>query len=147
MEIAKAVVLDANIVISAVLGVGARRLVTDYAGHAWLCAPQDAFDDARRHLPTVAARRGWTQEKLSAALDALDAIKPLIHTIDPETYATELAEAHLRIDSRDPDDAPIVATALTLACPVWTQDQDFFGTGVATWTTDRVELYLSPERP
>ncbi|WP_455227346.1 PIN domain-containing protein [Lautropia mirabilis] len=28
------------------------------------------------------------------------------------------------------------------ACPIWTEDQDFFGTGVPTWTTDRVELYL-----
>lgn len=34
------------------------------------------------------------------------------------------------------------ATAMTIGCPVWTEDADFFGTGVATWTTDRVELYL-----
>ncbi|MEP7369704.1 MAG: PIN domain-containing protein [Dermatophilaceae bacterium] len=26
--------------------------------------------------------------------------------------------------------------------PIWTEDQDFFGTGFPTWTTDRVELYL-----
>lgn len=26
-----------------------------------------------------------------------------------------------------------------------TEDQDFFGSGVATWTTDRVELYLKGE--
>jgi hypothetical protein len=26
--------------------------------------------------------------------------------------------------------------------PIWTEDTDFFGCGVATWTTDRVELYL-----
>jgi len=26
---------------------------------------------------------------------------------------------------------------------VWTEDADFFGTGVATWTSDRVELYLA----
>ncbi len=29
-----------------------------------------------------------------------------------------------------------------LQCPIWTEDADFFGTGVATWTTDRVELLL-----
>lgn len=27
--------------------------------------------------------------------------------------------------------------------PPWTEDTDFFGCGVATWTTDRVELYLA----
>jgi hypothetical protein len=26
---------------------------------------------------------------------------------------------------------------------VWTEDSDFFGAGVATWTSDRVELYLA----
>jgi len=40
-----------------------------------------------------------------------------------------------RIEARDPDDWPILATALVL-------DWDFFGAGVPTWTTDRVELYL-----
>ncbi|MEI7764537.1 MAG: PIN domain-containing protein [Comamonadaceae bacterium] len=35
-----------------------------------------------------------------------------------------------------------MACAMTIACPVWTEDADFFGTGIATWTTDRVELYL-----
>jgi len=47
-----------------------------------------------------------------------------------------------RIESRDPDDWPILATALALECPIWTEDQDFFGAGVPTWTTDRVELSL-----
>ncbi len=31
---------------------------------------------------------------------------------------------------------------MTIACPVWTEDADFFGAGVATWTTDRVAFYL-----
>ena len=32
---------------------------------------------------------------------------------------------------------------LALGCAIWTEDTDFFGCGVATWTTDRVELYLA----
>jgi len=52
------------------------------------------------------------------------------------------AEALSRSESRDPDDWPILATALALEFPIWTEDQDFFGAGVPTWTTDRVELYL-----
>jgi NAD(P)-dependent dehydrogenase (short-subunit alcohol dehydrogenase family) len=31
---------------------------------------------------------------------------------------------------------------MTIGCLVWTEDADFFGTGVATWTSDRVEIYL-----
>jgi len=37
---------------------------------------------------------------------------------------------------------PIVATALTLNCPIWTEDQDFFRTGIPTWTTDRIHIYF-----
>ncbi len=44
--------------------------------------------------------------------------------------------------TRDPDDWPIVAVARLLDFPIWTEDQDFFGSSVATWTTERVELYL-----
>ncbi len=51
-------------------------------------------------------------------------------------------EARQRIDARDAEDWPVVATALLLAAPIWTEDQDFFGTGIATWTSDRVELFL-----
>lgn len=29
-----------------------------------------------------------------------------------------------------------------LKCDIWTEDADFFGTGVATWTTSRVEIFL-----
>ncbi|WP_255719473.1 PIN domain-containing protein [Roseateles cellulosilyticus] len=50
-----------------------------------------------------------------------------------------------RIGERDADDWPALACALMLGCPVWTEDADFFGTGVATWTTSRVKLYLSPD--
>jgi len=32
-----------------------------------------------------------------------------------------------------------------LQSPIWTEDQDFFGTGIATWTTDRVHLYLDTD--
>ena len=43
---------------------------------------------------------------------------------------------------RDPDDWPILAAALALDCPIWTEDRDFFGVGVATWTSDLVEIYM-----
>ena len=52
-------------------------------------------------------------------------------------------DARERIDRRDEDDWPVLASALALSCPIWTEDTDFFGCGVATWTTDRIELYLA----
>jgi predicted nucleic acid-binding protein len=43
---------------------------------------------------------------------------------------------------KNPEDCPIVASALLLSAPIWTEDQDFFGTGIATWTSNRIELFL-----
>ncbi len=37
---------------------------------------------------------------------------------------------------------PMLAAALSLSCEIWTEDTDFFGTGVAVWTSDRVEIFL-----
>jgi len=43
---------------------------------------------------------------------------------------------------RDPADWPALALVLQLECAIGTEDQDFFGTGVATWTTATVEGYF-----
>jgi predicted nucleic acid-binding protein len=53
--------------------------------------------------------------------------------------------ANQRLRKRDPNDWPILAASLALNCPIWTEDMDFFGTGVPTWTTDRVEIYLQSQ--
>ena len=50
-------------------------------------------------------------------------------------YASFEQDARERIP-RDPDDWPTVALALFLGVDIWTQDKDFLGCGVATWTTD-----------
>ena len=64
-------------------------------------------------------------------------------TVDSNLYGIYEFEAKQRIAVRDIDDWPIVAVSLMLDCPIWTEDADFFGAGVATWTSDRVHLYLS----
>ena len=46
---------------------------------------------------------------------------------------------------RDVEDWPILATALLFNCPIWTEDKDFFGVGVATWTTANIRFYLTEE--
>ncbi len=70
-----------------------------------------------------------------------------MQVIGPETYVTCEYVARKRLDRRDADDRPVLASALALDCPIWTEDTDFFGCGVATWTTDRIELYLESFQP
>lgn len=66
----------------------------------------------------------------------------MVLPVPAKVYVDRRDAALPRIAARDPDDWPILATALVLDCPIWTEDRDFFGAGVPTWTTERVELYL-----
>src|SRR5579872_2437763 len=75
-------------------------------------------------------------------LRVLEEIGRIVEPVDRSLYEDSENIARERVLARDPDDWPIVAVALLLDFPIWTEDQDFFGSGVATWTTDRVELYL-----
>jgi len=61
-----------------------------------------------------------------------------------ELYGRFESDARERLGQGDHSDWPVLAAALALHCPIWTEDRDFFGVGVATWTSDRVEIYLRP---
>jgi predicted nucleic acid-binding protein len=134
------VVLDANILIRAVLGSRVLFLLRKYAAHAQFFAPDTAFEEARDHLPSILERR---KIPAATALGLLDLLAEVVQLVEFERYAGWEPLARQRMNRRDEDDWPILATALALGCPIWTEDTDFFGCGVATWTTDRVELYLS----
>ena len=66
----------------------------------------------------------------------------LVEIVDRSLYEEHELRARERMRSRDIADWPIAATSLLLDCPIWTEDQDLFGSGIATWTTANVELYL-----
>lgn len=133
-------VLDANILIRAVLGSRVLGLLRKHAGQVEFMAPAVAFQEAREHLPDILAAR---KVPAAPAMATLDLVARLVQTVEAETCSSFEAIARERIDRRDEDDWPVLAAALALGCPIWTEDTDFFGCGVATWTTDRVELYLA----
>lgn len=135
----RAIVLDANILIRAVLGERVRRLIVEHSDTVSFYAPDAAFAEAREHLPVILEKRGGDAE---ASLAVLDFLETLVLPLDTELYQGFEAQALARIGERDPADWPALACALSLGCPVWTEDADFFGTGVATWTTSRIHIFL-----
>lgn len=135
----KAIVLDANILIRAVLGRRVRELILENADAVKFFAPSVAYADARKYLPALLEKRGV---KGAAALAVLDSLATVVQSVDEELYAGMRIQALQRIAMRDADDWPVLACAMSMGCPVWTEDADFFGTGVATWTTDRIQLYF-----
>ena len=71
----------------------------------------------------------------------------IVTPVPASSYEPMRAHALARIGQRDPHDWPVLACALLLNCPIWTEDHDFFGTGVATWTTALVDLYFTDPDP
>jgi len=140
MEMKKRIVLDANILIRAVLGTKARLLIEKYSADVQFFTTEVCYQEAAKHLPPLFEKRNLKAEDAIAVLEAL---RRFIGVTENSAYGMYEIKAKQRIAIRDIDDWPTVAIALLLDCPVWTEDADFFGTGIATWTSDRVELYLS----
>ncbi len=135
----KRVVLDGNILLRAVFGVRVLALLETYEDSVWFFAPDLCFVDARKYIPSVSAKRRIDP---APGLAVLDHLSRLVEIVDRSLYEEHESSARERMISRDLDDWPIVATALFLRCPVWTEDRDFFGSGISTWTTETIELYL-----
>lgn len=122
------------------LGSRVLYLLHKYGEHVQFVAPVTAFEEARVHLPEILKRR---RVPIAPAMVTLDLLAGLVQPVEIEAYEPFESLARKRIAQRDEDDWPILATALAFDCPIWTEDTDFFGCGLATWTTDRVELYLT----
>jgi len=135
----KGLVLDANILIRAALGSRVRSLLETYEDSTDFYAPDVCFEDAREYIPQVFSTRAEDPE---AGLVVLRHIGALVQPVDRALYEDFKQLARERMAARDVEDWPVAAVALMLNIPIWTEDQDFFGAGIATWTTDRVELYL-----
>jgi predicted nucleic acid-binding protein len=138
------IVLDANILLRAVLGRRVQQLIENYSTQGVrFFALEVAFDDAKRYLPFLLKKRGKPDVDIAASLDYL---RTMIETVDHELYEVFENEARERMRGRDEDDWPVLASALGLACGIWTEDADFFGTGVAVWTTSRIGILLKSQR-
>ena len=98
-----------------------------------------ALTEARHYVVDLARRRGLDE---AVCIEALDSLLSIVQVVDDDLLETGRVEAQARI--RDPEDWPTLALSLQLECAVWTEDQDFFGTGVATWTCATVERFLGP---
>ena len=125
----KSLVIDANILIRAVLGKRVREVIEAHCEVITFFVPEAAYCEAEEHLSELAIKRGGDPVE---ALRSMRGLNQLVEPIGSDMYGEFEAEARERLGQRDADDWPILAAALALGCPIWTEDTDFFGCGVAT---------------
>jgi predicted nucleic acid-binding protein len=139
-DTSRMLVLDANIMLRAVLGVRVRSLIETYCDDVPMFIPAHCVAEVREYLRSLCAKRNWDA---APSLELLDALLTVVRVVESGFYSDFEEQAKRRIGSRDIDDWPVVALALSLDASIWTEDADFFGSGLATWTTETVEIYLS----
>lgn len=136
----KRLVIDANILIRAVFGERVRALIAGASDNVAFYVAEANFEEARHYLAQLAPRRGIPEPLWQATLAT---VMTAVQLVGQEELLLVEPEARARIAQRDEQDWPGLAAALLMNCPIWTEDQDFFGSGVPTWTTATVAIYLN----
>jgi predicted nucleic acid-binding protein len=146
VNLGKHIALDANILIRAALGERVGYLLETYCPHVDFFAPETCFAEARKYVPSILSKHACA-DKIPKALTMLETLEKegVVQPLAVSSYGIFEMEAKRRIAARDPNDWQLVAVALLLDCPIWTEDKDFFGTGVSVWNTANVEIYLEDD--
>ncbi len=113
-----AVVTDANPVLSALLGGAAREIF--FSGRVSFFASQHTLFEVEKYLSSVAQRLGRGELDLFREFELL----PIV-AIQPREYDSQIPRAAELIAARDPKDVHVLALALRLQLPVWSDDRDF----------------------
>lgn len=119
---------DANVLLAAILGHAALRVIDE--GNVEPVTTLDTLAEVKEHLPVLAQKYGLDPKTLEANLLALG-----VTAYGPKKYRGKLGEARRRIEAQDPDDVPLLALALALRIPVWSNDNHFRKAGVPWYTT------------
>jgi predicted nucleic acid-binding protein len=100
--------------------------------HTW----SETQHEYRQRIARLSIYKSLLESESKALLEVgLNVVKAHVQIVPHAAYEPLEDEARWRIP-RDPNDWSCVALALAMNCGIWTNDQDFFGCGLPTWTTE-----------
>ena len=118
---------DANVLLSAVIGGQAKLILTSPQIDEILTV-EPILAEVEEYAGLLARKKRLAEDLVLLAVGALP-----VTLVDRAEYAAAIPEAMKRIGQRDPDDAELLALALTFNVPVY---KDFADTGVVWLTTE-----------
>lgn len=122
-------VADANVLLAAVLG-GRAKAVLQHPEIEELLTPETTLAEVQEYAVVLAKKKRLSLDTLLLAIAALP-----VSVVEETVYASELLQARKLIAQRDPDDVDVLALALHLSLPLWSNDNDFEETGIDWYTT------------
>ena len=121
---------DANVLLAAVLG-GRAKLILGSPKVEQVFTASPVFAEVREYTAVLAKKRRLSEDLLLLAMTSLP-----VTILEPGRYARKMSEARRRMGRRDPDDIHLLALALELGIPVWSNDKDVEDAGVEWFTTE-----------
>ncbi|MEW6214003.1 MAG: PIN domain-containing protein [Nitrospirota bacterium] len=119
---------DANVILSAVAGKAALRVFLQK--DIEIVTTQFNIDEVREYLSIIAAKYELREEILESQLKLLP-----LRIYQQGFYKDFLHIASKRLSEKDEDDIELLALAMKLKIPVWSNDRDFKNSGVEVYTT------------
>jgi len=127
----KKLAADANVILSAVAGKAALRVFLKE--NIDIVTTRFNIDEVREYLDVIAEQYGISKEILESQLKLL----PL--KIYPRHFYEDLIQkAAQKLSGRDEDDMELLALAMKLRVPVWSNDRDFQHSGIDFFTTAKL---------
>jgi predicted nucleic acid-binding protein len=123
-------VVDANVMVSALIGRSLTLLADQAARGTILAAPLPQLAETRKVL-----RRYGTVDVDERMATLLDIVQPL----EPIVFGTFEAQARERLERHGQPDWPVLAAAMALGADIWSHDKDFLGVGVPVWSNRNVK--------
>ena len=131
---------DANVLLSALIGGQAVRVLRHTAIEEILTT-EATLAEVQEYATQLAQKK-----RLPVDVVLLAAATLPVTIVQRSAYASSLPDARRRIGQRDPDDIDLLALALHLDLPVWSNDSDFQGAGIVWYTTASLLAVLEPKR-
>jgi predicted nucleic acid-binding protein len=115
----KIIVLDANILLRAILGIRTFSLIAEHTDTILFCTPEICYREVAFHLPNIARKRHLNSLQEEEALRTLNDIKGLVKEIGEDIYGSFRQETLNCIQGRDAKDWSVVALALAFGCSIF----------------------------
>lgn len=137
-------VVDANIILSAVLGFRARPLLEAVGVRRALVISTEASREVRHVLSRIDPDNQALIEIASEILDAIEVVEEMRYNDGLGAAAQSLRHA---VGSRNGsvNDAHVLALAWTYDADIWSHDRDFAGTGWPSWSSANLATALADE--
>jgi len=136
-------IIDTNVLVGQLLREKGQKLLA--SDNFVLFISNKVFDECvyeiNKRLRVMFDKGHITMENLEIRHRTALLIFNEVTTVVPvDSYLCYEEEAKTRMH-KDLDDWETVALALYLELQIWTEDKDFFGCGIATWSTDTLIKY------